>query len=231
MILGIETATAVCSVALVKGGKLLGCLSLDEGLVHSDKLIPLIDQLLTENRTSVREMEGIAVSIGPGSFTGIRVGVMTAKAMSQGLRIPVIGVPTLDGLVYHAEADRFVSPMLDALREEVYTALYEKGDRIRNYKVVSVRHWLEELHALNHEVAFLGEGADMHKDFIMKIMGSKARIKEGVKTSASSIALIGWEKLHKGEGRGHHTLLPLYVRRAWAEVKREAQSGGTGSQD
>lgn len=221
-ILGIETATKVCSVALAQDDSILDALSVEEGMVHSEKLLPMIDRLLSKKNLKPRDLDAIAVSIGPGSFTGIRIGVTAARALAQGLNIPAAGIPSLDGLIYNFRRDhRFISPMLDALREDVYTALYENGKRTGDFRVVQAGDWLRELRDRNRKVCFAGEGTDLHCLKIKEVMGENALIIRGVKASAESIALLGMEKLRENGGVEYHKLLPLYVRRAWAEVKRE----------
>lgn len=130
-ILHIETATNICSVALSKGEELLQCIELSEGLNHTAMLAPMIDQVLKENQLVPSDLIAVSVSSGPGSYTGLRVGSSTAKAMAYSLSIPIIGVPTLLSLAFaaselHPDIDYFL-PMLDARRNEVYVALFDKG--------------------------------------------------------------------------------------------------------
>lgn len=124
-ILSIETATSVCSVALhTEHGKMVGLAELFQENVHAQKLMPLIDALLQQCGVSRRELTAVAVSSGPGSYTGLRIGVSTAKGLAYALGIPLIGVDTLDALAQrtspYIEAADFVVPMIDARRMEVY---------------------------------------------------------------------------------------------------------------
>ncbi len=128
-LLHIETSTNICSVALSKGDVLLQCIELSEGLNHTAMLAPMIDQVLKENQLLPSDLSAVSVSSGPGSYTGLRVGSSTAKAMAYSLAIPIIGVPTLLSLAYAAsehypDMDYFL-PMLDARRNEVYVALFD----------------------------------------------------------------------------------------------------------
>ena len=129
-LLHIETSTNICSVALSRGEELLQCIELSEGLNHTAMLAPMIDQLLKENEIIPSDLKAVSVSSGPGSYTGLRVGSSTAKAMAYSLSIPIIGVPTLLSLAYAAsehypDMDYFL-PMLDARRNEVYVTLFDK---------------------------------------------------------------------------------------------------------
>ena len=164
-ILHIETSTNICSVALSNGDELLQCIELSEGLNHTAMLAPMIDQVLKENELIPSDLTAISVSSGPGSYTGLRVGSSTAKAMAYSLSIPVIGVPTLLALAY-AAADRYPEmdyflPMLDARRNEVYVALFDKDLK----EVVAVSSLIVESEAVRElipsgKILVCGDGAN-----------------------------------------------------------------------
>jgi len=143
IVLGIDTSGECCSVGLAKGDTILGEVSEKTPQAHSDKLIPFIDKLFKENNLKIQDVNGIAISIGPGCFTGLRVGVATAKALAQGLDIPIVGVPTLDMIaknIVHSSSfivhsnylndarrtthDALICPIVDARKQQVYTAKY-----------------------------------------------------------------------------------------------------------
>ena len=129
-ILYIETSTAVCSVALSRDHALVAYQDMEEGMNHTARLAPAISELLQRASIKPTDLEAIAVSSGPGSYTGLRVGSSTAKAMAYSLGIPIIAVPTLAALARavfdkHPEAV-YALPMIDARRKEVYTALYDQ---------------------------------------------------------------------------------------------------------
>lgn len=124
LILSIETATSVCSVAVHQDGVLLGIFEMYQENVHGQKLMPIIDNLLMQVGVQPKELDAVAVSSGPGSYTGLRIGVSTAKGLAFGLNIPLIAVDTLDALARNAkpyvEDVDFVVPMIDARRMEIY---------------------------------------------------------------------------------------------------------------
>jgi len=224
VILGIETSTKTCSVALTDGEKMRDEISVSSGLSHSEKVIPLIDEVLRRNRIFLKDINGIAVSIGPGSFTGIRVGVSTARGLAQSLNIPVIGVPSLDGLAFGIGLrGELVCPMIDALRREIYTALYEVGKRLTPYQLIAIDTWLKELRDKRKTLVFLGEAVDIYEGLIKELPRGKAKIVERGKryASAARIAGLGLEKLLSGEGKRYDEIFPLYIRRPEAEVKWE----------
>lgn len=130
-ILHIETSTAICSVALSQGNSLVTYKDLEEGMNHTAQLAPIISQMIQSASLKPTDLGAISVSSGPGSYTGLRVGSSTAKAMAYSLGIPLISVPTLISLAQalfddHPEAD-YALPMIDARRLEVYTALYDRN--------------------------------------------------------------------------------------------------------
>lgn len=130
-ILHIETSTVVCSVALSKGPTLLECIDMEEGMNHAALLAPTIEKLLQSASIKTADLDAIAVCSGPGSYTGLRVGSATAKAMAYSLGKPLIAIPTLQALAQaafdrHPKAE-FALPMIDARRREVYTAIYNRS--------------------------------------------------------------------------------------------------------
>ena len=127
LILGIDTITLACSVALLQDGVLLAEFTLNVKKTHSERLMPLVEKLLQESGVEREQLQAIAVAAGPGSFTGIRIGVATARALAQGLAIPAVGISTLEALAEGITAPgALVCPLLDARRNQVYTALYRR---------------------------------------------------------------------------------------------------------
>jgi len=224
VILGIETSTKTCGVALTDGGKVRDEISLRLGLYHSEKLIPLIDEILRRNGMAIQDIDGIAVSVGPGSFTGIRVGVSTARGLGQSLNIPLVGICSLDALAFGiGTLGELVCPMIDALRREIYTALYRRGKRLTSHQLIGIENWLERLKDENETILFLGEPVDIHQSLIKDFLKKKAEIVEKEKryASAARVAELGLEKFSAGEGKKYDEIFPLYLRRPEAEVKWE----------
>jgi len=224
VILGIETSTKTSSVALTDGAKIRDEISLHLGLSHSEKLIALVDEILKRNGINIKYIDGIAVSIGPGSFTGIRVGVSTARGLAQSLDIPLVGIPSLDGLTFGiGTSGEVVCPMIDALRREIYTALYEGRKRLTPYQLIGIENWLGRLKDRVETILFLGDALDIYEDLIKDSLQKKARIveKERRYASAAKVADLGLEKLVSGEGKKYNEVFPLYIRRPEAEVKWE----------
>src|SRR5262245_25257207 len=144
-VLAVETSTMIGSVALVDGGRIVGESMLDVALTHSERLMAMVDRLLGDCGWKADRLEGLAVSIGPGSFTGLRVGLATVKGLALALDLPVVAVPTLDALASNIPfADAPVCPILDARKAEVYLSLYctrdGRAQRLWEYLALAPQH-------------------------------------------------------------------------------------------
>lgn len=229
IIMGIETSSRISSVSLVDTDGARVETAFDGGFVHSDRLLPMIDELTRKNKISIHKLHGIAVSTGPGSFTGTRVGVSVARGLSQGLDIRLAGVSSLDGLAGRAMAEHkpagdtiIICPIIDALREEVYTALYTiKGKnlkRLTDYKLISINTLLGGMK--NKKVYFVGDAVDLYEDRIKAqvinavIAGPRERY-----ASALSIALEGMKLFSGNHKADYKDILPRYIRKPEAEIK------------
>ncbi len=174
-ILAIESAAISAGAAVLCGGKLVSEQFLNNGLTHSQTLMPLIDAALSSAGKTVGDMDAVAVSAGPGSFTGVRIGMGTAKGLALGADIPLIPVPTLLGLAYNAIGHTgIVVPIMDARRGEVYTATYaaQNGtlEEISPMRAMPLADLLQELDT----ALFVGDGVPVHKEKIIEAMGEAA---------------------------------------------------------
>jgi tRNA threonylcarbamoyladenosine biosynthesis protein TsaB len=164
LLLQIETATTACSVALVQHGNVLAVKELDQRNIHAEVITIFIEQIFAEAGKVYADLDAIAVSSGPGSYTGLRIGVSTAKGLCFGLDKPLIAVETLqamaDGMAKHITDDILLCPMIDARRMEVYTALFDsQGNRIRSTsaEVIDENSFAELLQ--DSKILFFGDGA------------------------------------------------------------------------
>lgn len=169
-ILFIETSTTLCSAALGRDGKIVRLKECEYD--HASKLAVLIDEILTEEKTSIKNCDAVCVSMGPGSYTGLRVGVSTAKGLCYGAGKPLIAVPSLDAVAFKvadkAEECKYIIPMLDARRMEVYTAVYDnKGNRLTNIeaKIIDEGSFGKELS--EGKVLFAGDAVAKVKSVIV----------------------------------------------------------------
>ncbi len=216
-ILGIETSTRDVSVALINETKLIGEIQLALELRHAEKLLPLIDTLFKETRLTLSDLSGIAVSIGPGSFTGLRVGLATAKGLAIGTSLPLLPIPTLSALVApFCHANIAVAPMIVSRKNEIYWALFvpQEGGltRVHADAVASVD---EAVHQLcdEKEVLFVGDAAVLFRDAITKQFTGKSFFAPiGLQSArASSVAQLGFDLFKKGEIKKPEEVLPFYL--------------------
>lgn len=230
IILSVDSATPVAGVAIISENKLLAENFLNTGNTHSEQLLPLIAQTLKGVKLSLQDIDGIGVSIGPGSFTGLRIGLATAKALAQVAGISLVAVPTLDALAQNLVGmPGYICPILNARKGEVYTAIYETLDsglkRISDYEALSPIVLTARLKELEKPVIFLGDGVFEYKEIIASQMGEKAQWAplHNLLPRASSLGVLGLERLKQGKLEDIFTLTPFYLRKSEAEIKWEAK--------
>jgi tRNA threonylcarbamoyladenosine biosynthesis protein TsaB len=174
IILNIETATKVCSVSLSINGKLIGLKETNDlQYEHAEKLFPFIEEILKESKISFKNLNAIAVSKGPGSYTGLRIGVSAAKGLCYALNIPLVGVSTLQSMAAGMKKKRsdyeLFCPMIDARRMEVYTAIYDQNNNLkRKIEALIVNENFCADILLNNKIVFFGDGAKKIEE-ILKI--------------------------------------------------------------
>ena len=212
-ILSIDTAGPHLSVAIAKDENIIARYKSKSERSHSDMLAPSVDKLLKKVKLKPRDLDLYAVSIGPGSFTGLRIGVAFIKGMNLFTEKPVVCVPTLDALADLVKAD-VVCPVVDAKRQNVYTAIYKNGKMVLNYSVIPIAEALEKLKK-EASVTFTGDGIDVYKREIVKALGKKAKFTkiELWYTEADNIAKIGFRMYNKNQGvvRDLSQLEPMYL--------------------
>ncbi|MFO7951357.1 MAG: tRNA (adenosine(37)-N6)-threonylcarbamoyltransferase complex dimerization subunit type 1 TsaB [Bacillota bacterium] len=234
-----DTATLSCSVALLKEETLLSEMTLNIKKTHSERLMPLIDNLLSESEREREELGAVAASAGPGSFTGLRIGISTARGLAQGLGIPAVPVCTLEAM---AEAlptpGALVCPLLDARRSQVYTALFCR-DELEPYNLKTLIEpramALSELTGALKEstgpVVFTGEGLQSYEVQLKEALGSRAVLLPAPfrLCRAALVALRGRALLEKNPQASYLELLPSYLRRPEAERLAAEKEGGAES--
>lgn len=232
MLLALDTATMVSSVALAGADKLVAELTLHTDKHHSEQLMPHIADIFRLANVAKSELKGIAVSIGPGSFTGLRIGLATAKALAYALAVPIIGVPTLAALAYGCLAPgTVISPLLDAQKGNVYQGLYAWDDgqlqQINSPRVVSLATALTDLTQYDVPAIVLGEAAVMYaaeiKQVKQNILLAPPHL---IMPRAGNIALLGQHLLAQGSTDDVLSLEPLYIRRSEAEELWERRQQG-----
>ena len=220
-ILGLECSAVSAGAAVVSDGKLLCETYLNVGLTHSETLMPLVDTVLRFSKLDVTDIDLFAVSNGPGSFTGLRIGVGTVKGLAMGANRPVCGVSSLKALCYNVKnAEGLIAPIMDARRGEVYNALYKWEDNtlieIEPMRAIPIEKLAKECAG---GATFVGDGAAVHRSALSELLGDKARFAPDalIYQRASSIAMAAVnEKQATAE-----ELLPLYIRKPQAERELE----------
>lgn len=172
--LAIDSSSKVATIALMKDGKLLSEITLNEKKEHSTVLMTIINDLLKYNKLSINDIDGYIVSKGPGSFTGLRIGMATIKGLSFGSNKPYVSISSLDALAFSGiNFDGVICPIMDALRNSVYTSLYKKCDdssnnleKLIDYSALELDELIELIKSKNEKVLFIGDGLDKYKDYL-----------------------------------------------------------------
>jgi len=228
-VLAVETATAWQSVAILDGDRVLACCDQEAAGSHARLLLPAVDRLFTQTGLVPAKLDGLVVSIGPGSFTGLRVGLSTVLGFRTITQLPLAVVPTLEGMAWNFRAStQPLCPVLNSRRGELFWAIFQWQDRERLNRLVPEQVGSAETLAkqLSGTVMLFGEGWKTEKAAIQARGRSVAIIEaqEHVRPSAISIGMAGIARLRRGERAGVG-ISPLYVQRPEAEIKYE-ESGG-----
>ncbi|PLS17210.1 tRNA (adenosine(37)-N6)-threonylcarbamoyltransferase complex dimerization subunit type 1 TsaB [Bacillus sp. M6-12] len=226
--LAIDTSTYTLGVAVVDGGKVLGELMTNLTKNHSVRVMPAVENLMKECGIRPSELEKIIVASGPGSYTGVRIGVTIAKTLAWTLNIPLAGVSSLEVLAANGRYfDGMVSPLFDARRGQVYTGLYSFQN---GYPAVEMQDtnilasdWASRLKELDRPILFCGNDVNIHNETLINILGNQAFFLPDHlgNPRPSELAYIGLKK----EPVNTHTFVPNYIRLAEAEAKWLEQQG------
>jgi tRNA threonylcarbamoyladenosine biosynthesis protein TsaB len=228
-ILSIDTATKVMGVALADDNKLIGEACLNVGKTHSQRLLPLLAALLENAELDPSQIDAVAVTSGPGSFTGLRIGIATAKALAKAWQRPVIPVCTLDALAYNARhLSEYICPVLDARKSQLYSALYNsEASRLENPCAVTVAELAASLQHKGGRVLFLGDGAEAAFPFFKEALAERALLMPKARRLfiASSVAELALKEAKAGNFMMPEQLKAFYLRASEAEVKKKVLIG------
>lgn len=227
-LLAIDASGIAGSVAYIKDGKLAGEYYICDKLTHSQTIMPMLEDMKALLNIDLEEVDAVAVTSGPGSFTGLRIGVTAAKALALALEVPIIGVSTLDtmahGIVY---TEYLICPIMDARRNQVYTALYQWESNILSqlteHMAVDIEAYLADLSKREEKIIFLGDGVDAYKERIKEILGEKAVFAPSFCNlqHASVLAHVATELYKKGQVEDPALFVPIYLRKSQAEREKE----------
>jgi len=223
LVLALETSTSQGSAALLDETEVLAEVTMSPGLTHSRTLLPGVEQILADNKMTVTDLDLIAVTIGPGSFTGLRIGLSAAKGLAWSAGKPLVGAPSLDVMVRNLSPSSLqVCPLIDARKNEVYTALYKftstgAVERRSEYKVLSPEK-LTELITVG--TIFFGDGARTWGSFLTESLGALYQRAPEVQDfpRASHLGRLGLALFRQGAESNPASILPLYIRPSEAEL-------------
>ncbi len=229
-ILAIDTSTKFLSVAIAENERILASFRDDGNLRHSDSLIPTLNNLLKKCRLKLQDIGAIALSIGPGSFTGLRIGVASCKAINLALGIPIAAVPTLDVISYNfiSEKERLLCPLIDAKKAKVYTSIYKPAgrthltgqaeigrlERISDYMLAEAK---EALDKIDSPTLVFGDAIVLYGDLLKK--NSLISIsKKDWYPKAEIVAMLGFWKAEKRQFANPDKLVPMYMHSRYCQI-------------
>jgi tRNA threonylcarbamoyladenosine biosynthesis protein TsaB len=220
-ILAIDTSNQALGVAIMKENEVIGEIRTNISKNHSVRLMPAIDYVMKEVNLTPDQLDKVVVAKGPGSYTGVRIGLTTAKTLAWSLNIPIVGVSSLEGLAYQGRfSDSLICPFFDARRGLVYTGLYQFKDGkillVEEEQNTMFSDWLDKLAKLEQHVLFLSPDILKHKDSIQDKIGARALIPEMTYHNPKPSDLVLAASYHKEDKT--HTLTPNYLRLAEAEA-------------
>ena len=222
-ILSIETSGKICGISILENKNVKKEITLNSGLTHSETLMPIIKQAFDELDFKINDIDLIVCDKGPGSFTGIRIGVATAKAFSDALNIETIGVSSLEALCYNTQETGVICSLIDAKNDNCYWCICENvnGKYLlkRDFDITNIDDILAELKNLNleYDLTFTGDGAIQYKEKILKILPESKFCEKEI--SPTKLALCGQN--HFEFDKIKEDLLPMYLRKSQAEIVLE----------
>jgi tRNA threonylcarbamoyladenosine biosynthesis protein TsaB len=223
LVLGIETSTAQASVTIGSEQGIVGSCTISRGATPGEFLLPAVEFLMHQSGLSYRNLSAVAVGLGPGLFTGLRVGVATGKSLAQALSVPIVGISSLDLLAYDVRySSKVICPVLDAKRKEVFYAFYRQAHggvtRMSEYSVGSPSHLVNDIEAAATDCLLIGNGALLYRDQLDAAKRVEFGSMGDALPRASSLVELALPKLFREEFDRLFEIEPLYMRRSDAEI-------------
>lgn len=223
-VLAIDTSSIVATCAVMDDDKLIGEYILNHKKTHSQKIMPIIKEILSSCELTTDDIDVFGVAKGPGSFTGLRIGAATIKGLAHATDKPVVGISTLEALAFNIPfSDGIIVPMMDARRERVYTGIYkwQDGDLcvIQEPVAIEVEELMDILLDRNEKVIVNGDGAMAYKDIISEKLGSKVLFapKSANLARAASVAELTMARAKEGKIESYMEMVPDYLRKSQAQ--------------
>jgi tRNA threonylcarbamoyladenosine biosynthesis protein TsaB len=223
LILGIETSTIQVGCAIGGHEGVLACFHAAKGRRHVETLVPAIEFMCKQAQIPLSEISAIAVDVGPGLFSGLRVGVAAAKALAHALRVPTIGIPSLDLLTFPVRyTNRLIVPAIDARRGELFYSFYRQvpggAQRLAPYQVGTPDDLASELLARGEDCLVVGDGAIRYPEVLTEVSGAEAGDATSAYPSAASLVELAHPRALREEFVQPWELEPLYLRKSDAEI-------------
>ncbi len=222
LILGMDTSSDVLSIALAKDKKIIFEHSEDSVKKHSSMLVPMIGSILDLMKFKLKDIDGFIIGIGPGSFTGLRVGVATVKGFGLATGKPCIGIPSIDAIANFVEIEKkWIVPVIDAKKNQIYSALYRYKDgmakRYSEYLLLSIERLLKKIKG---DAIFLGDGVRIFKEKISSLKKDSEFFPEDFwYPRASELIRLGRDKIERYKESDLNRLLPLYIYPKECQIK------------
>lgn len=224
-ILAIDTATDTGSIAITDGENILAESILNVGRTHSETLIPTFQEMLEKTKLDIKDLDLLSLTLGPGSFTGVRIGASTIKGFALALKKPVAGVSTLEALASNFPFSSLpIMPLFDARRGEIYTAMFKwEGDKIKRLSEDRAASLEDAIRGITTKTIFVGDGLVKYGQMIKDTLGDKAVFapKSAWYIRASNVAALGMKSYEAGGGLDIATFTPSYRRKSEAEIQME----------
>jgi len=215
-ILSIDTSSDICGVALLENDNLIDDNSISNGMTHSENLMPLISELLKRNNIELKEINLIACSVGPGSFTGIRIGVSTAKAFAEVNNIKIAEVTSLETLSQNIENSDTKVSLIDARNNQVYCGIFDNNGILKEEYLADDINVIIERMSKYKDITVVGSGAELHKalltEKILDIKFSKDNFQTAIGTG-----IVGYKKSINNDLKNADEFLPIYLKKSQAE--------------
>ena len=216
-ILSIDTASNLCTVSVLENESCLKEIIVDDARNHSEKIMPVIEQVLQETNLSLNDIDLIVCDKGPGSFTGIRIGVGTVLAFRDSLNIQCVGISSLEALAYNAQNEGYICSLIDAKNNNVYYGLFELKNneytQIGNFEFKNIEDVVSLLKQYSSPVTFVGDGSVLYEEFIKNNLNN-CNFCDKNDLSSVSLGIAGLNSFKNGK---QTSLMPLYLRKSQAE--------------
>jgi len=221
-ILGLDTSTMISTCAVMEGNEIIGEYTINQNMSHSEKLVPMIKELLDNLNLRPKDIDLYGVALGPGSFTGLRIGVGTVKTLAHLFDKPIVGISTLEALAYNLPYNKTIVPMIDARRNRVYTGIYTwQGEELKTLKeeeAIEIEKLFEILDDYE-DIVISGDGSQVYKDVIRENLGDRIKVATAGANicRASSICDLAKRNYERGLVDDYYKIAPEYLRPSQAE--------------